>query len=582
MTYRRYCIYMEKPPPMPAKYACAAIFLIAGITGSTLASGQVMGQATGQVVGHATAQVTGQLAGQALNPGRSSALPNLGDGEELSLSAERRLGQRVMREIYRDPDYLDDPVLGDYLQSIWQPLLAASRARGELSPEMDERFAWQPFLVRERSVNAFALPGGYMGVHLGLVALVNSRDELASVLGHEMSHITQRHIARASSKQARQTPLLMAALLLGVLAASKSPDAANAAIAGSMAVGQQNQLNFSRDMEREADRIGFSVMTGAGFDGRGFVSMFDKLGYANRINDNGSFPYLRSHPLTTERIADAQLRLAQPMDALAAPLAPSAEPLMMAARAKVLANPGVDVLRAMVADAGSPAAQTQLEGLPRERRAAAYYGAIVAKLRLKEFASMAALQSRLAQLTAPDAQAFNATTLLAVEVALAQGDARRALLLLPPVGNASSATRLADGGLANVSLAASVAMPNAPRAALLMAAQAHSMLGGSAELEEAAAILQTRVALAPQDALAWQNLSAVYQRQGLIAHAVRADAEARVAELDYSAAQDRFKAAQAMLRNRPRGAAQDDIEASIIDTRTRQVALLLREQALER
>ncbi len=503
----------------------------------------------------------------------------------MSLSAERRLGQRVMREIYRDPDYLDDPVLGDYLQSIWQPLLAASRARGELSAEMDERFAWQPFLVRERSVNAFALPGGYMGVHLGLVALVNSRDELASVLGHEMSHITQRHIARASSKQARQAPLLMAAMILSVLAASKSPNsanAANAAIAGSMAVGQQTQLNFSRDMEREADRIGFSVMTGAGFDGRGFVSMFDKLGYANRINDNGSFPYLRSHPLTTERIADAQLRLAQPMDALAAPQAPSAEPLLMAARAKVLANPGVDVLRALVADVSSSAAQAQLEGQPRERRAAAYYGAIMAKLRLKDFAGMAALQSRLAQLTAPDAQAFNASTLLAVEVALAQGDARRALLLLPPVGNASSATRLADGGLANVALAASLAMPSAPRAALLMAAQAHSMLGGSAELAEAASILQTRVALAPQDALAWQNLSAVYQRQGLMAHAVRADAEARVAELDYSAAQDRFKAAQGMLRNQPRGAAQDDIEASIIDTRTRQVALLLREQALER
>lgn len=138
----------------------------------------------------------------------SMQLPTLGDGSEMSSSAERRLGDRIAREIYRDPDYIDDPVLLDYVQEIWQPLLAAARARGDLSAELHERFAWEIMLARDRTVNAFALPGGYLGVHLGLIAVVGSRDELASVLGHELSHVTQRHISRVMAKQSQQTPWL--------------------------------------------------------------------------------------------------------------------------------------------------------------------------------------------------------------------------------------------------------------------------------------------------------------------------------------------------------------------------------------
>ncbi len=490
---------------------------------------------------------------------RSAGMPNLGDGEDLSLAAEKRLGQSIAREIYRDPDYLDDPVLGDYLQSIWQPLLAASRARGELSPEMDATFAWAPLLIRDRTVNAFALPGGYMGVNLGLISLVVSRDELASVLGHEMSHITQRHIARAVSKQARQTPLMLAAILLGLLAASKSPDAANATVAGSMAVAQQNQLNFSRDMEREADRIGFSVMTGAGFDGHAFVTMFDKLDRANRINDNGSFPYLRTHPLTTERIADAQLRLSEPLERIAPPVPASAEPLMMGARARVLADPGVDALRAMVSEATSADSALRLQAQPMERRAGVLYGAIMAKLRLKDNTDLPRMLAELAALTAQDPQAARASTLLAAEVALAMGDPARTLALLTPL----------DG-------------PTASRAAMLLGVQARTQLGDPASLAQAAGSLELEVAQHPQDAFAWQLLAGIYGRQGLPARAIRAEAESRVAELDYGGALDRFKAAQAISRSQAASGPGDNIEASILDTRTRQVTLLLREQTLER
>ncbi len=183
---------------------------------------------------------------------RAQLLPGMGDGCEMTAAAERRLGDQIARELYRDPDFIADPVLEAYVQNIWQRLLAAARVRGELTPELDERFAWTVLLGRDRSINAFALPGGYLGLHLGLIAATDSPDELATVLGHELSHVTQRHISRIMSKQSRQMPLLLAAMVLGMIAAGKSRngDAGQAVLMGSQAMAMQNQLSFSRDMMR--------------------------------------------------------------------------------------------------------------------------------------------------------------------------------------------------------------------------------------------------------------------------------------------------------------------------------------------
>ena len=500
----------------------------------------------------------------AFPPGAARSLPSLGDNSDLSTAAERRIGDRIAVSIYRDPDYVDDPVLTDYLQGVWQPLMAAARARGELSAELEERFAWELFLIRDRSINAFALPGGYFGVHLGLVSTVGSADELAAVLAHEMSHVTQRHISRLMTQQSRQAPWMIAAMVLGALAASRHPDAGSAAIVGGQAILAQGQLNFSRDMEREADRVGFGVMSDAGFSSRGVSGMFAKLQQANRLNDNGSFPYLRSHPLTTERIAEAQARV-QLASAAAAPspaqqaAAAQTQRLhaMMAARARILAVPGVDVLRTMLAEARRRAAAlSEVPSVPAAsaataRDAGTLYGGVFAAAQLRDFAAARSLLGRLGALATGIGPAGKAVQLLAVEVDLMEGKAP-VLAATDDIAKAGS------------------------RAELLLMSRALMAANRAPEVSQA---LQAWVADHPRDAGAWQLLALACGQQGQAVRAIRADAESRAAQLDYGAALDRFKAAQALMRSQPGSA--DYVEGSIVDTRTRQIESILKEQALQ-
>ncbi|HEY8360868.1 MAG TPA: M48 family metalloprotease [Ramlibacter sp.] len=472
-------------------------------------------------------------------------LPTLGgDGSDMTVGTERKLGERIARELYRDPDYIDDPVLVEYVQVLWQPLLAAARVRGDLDAELDERFAWQVLLGKDRSINAFALPGGWLGLHLGLVSVTATRDELASVLAHELSHVTQRHISRMATQDARQAPLMLAAMILGALAVTKSPEAGKAILTGSQALGMQQQLNFSREMEREADRIGLGVLTQAGFQPQGFVTMFEKLQQASRLNDNGAYPYLRTHPMSSERAADMQSR--QQLQEATPPVA-TLDHVLAAARARVISNPAIDAQRGFLAEAESAALPSQ----QRIRQASVLYSAAFAASRLRDPVTAARLLARLQPAVAGDPVGERMVRLLDAEIALASGDRARVLRLLDP-----QATR---------------------RPELLLRAQAQVQSGQAAD---AAQRLQTWVATQPRDAAAWQLLASAYVAQGQQLRAVRAEAESRMAQLDYPAALDRFKAAQDLMRRG--GAAADHIEASIIDTRTRQVESLVREQALER
>lgn len=516
-----------------------------------------------------------------------SNLPSLGDGQGMTLSAERRMGDRIARGIYRDPDYLDDPVLVDYLQSIWQPLLGAARDRGDVPPELSERLAWELMISRDRRVNAFALPGGYLGVHLGLIAVTERPEELASVLAHELSHVSQRHIARMVSRDERMTPWMVGAMLLAALAAGSNSQAAGAAIAGGTAAAAQSQLNFSRDMEREADRVGYGVLTGAGFDGHGFVTMFDRLQQASRHNDDGSFPYLRSHPLTGERIADMRARLPQgPVAATPAAAAAGAAPAagslpggalrldlpkpgergdagaamalpsgavlhsLMAARARVLAENGPDRMRAWLKH-GQAATAT-----PGER-----YAAALSALRLGQRETALELAQRLR--TAVPAQARPTVDALQLE-----------LLLAPTAGAAAGAAPSLAGQAGLLAELRDQALAGTTRASAIYGAQAAIATG---QPDRAAARLQAWVALHPRDAMAWQTLSRAYAAQGATLRAIRADAEAHAAQLDYSGAAERLRAAQGL----PAAQRTDGMELAIVDARRREVEALLRESTRE-
>ena len=481
----------------------------------------------------------------------SLSTPSFGDDGDLTLGAERRMGDGIAREILRDPDYIDDPLLEEYVEGIWQSLLAAARAKGELSPEMYERFAWRVMMGRDRTVNAFALPGGYFGVHLGLIGIVNTRDELASVLAHELTHVTQRHISRSIAKQGRQTPMLIAAMILGALAARKSADAAGAVMMGSQAAAMQSQLNYSREMEREADRIGYTLMQPAGFAPQGFVGMFNLLQQSARLSDNGSYPYLRSHPLTTERIGDMQSRVQSAFPTKAAPIG-TMEHAMMAARARVLSDPGVDILRLWAAEPQKSGA-AGFASLTPARQTAVLYAAALASVKLREPERAKAYVSRLKTVVAGDMPALRVTNLIAAELALAAGDTAPALLL--------DTSTTGSGRQA--------------RPELFVASSAQI---ASKKADVAAQNLRTWVAAHPLDAPAWQLLASAYAALDQPLRATRASAEVQVALLDYSAAVDRFRSAQELVRTGSVAAGRDFIEESIVDVRTRQVQELLKEQ----
>jgi predicted Zn-dependent protease len=508
----------------------------------------------------------------------ADGLPQLGDGEEMSVAAEKKLGARIAREIYRDPDYIDDPVISAYVQRLWQPLLAAARKRGDISPEQ-QQLSWEIMIGKDRSINAFALPGGYFGLHLGLVGAVSTRDELASVLAHELTHVSQRHIARQIGKQNQQSPWLLGAMILGSIAASKNPQAAAAVVSGAQAVSAQSQLNFSRDMEREADRIGFSILQEAGMDVRGFTGMFDKLQSANRINDNGSFPYLRTHPLTTERLGDMQSRLQ-----LLPPTAPpqnviglQAEHAIIATRARLLSDSSVDAMRSELTQAAA-ALRTPLAAnattAQRIRQAAQLYGGAFAASKQRDTAS--ALRYAAAARDAINLKDFGRVAGMEY--------ARSAIeLIVIDIVQSATSPSAEQQALATQALSNLRALPNqsTERATLLAWAQlAHAGWFPNSSTERTQVIdeLQTWLAERPRDALAWQALAAVQEAQGQKLRSLRAQAEARVALLDYGAALDRLKAAQEWARSN----AANHIDASIIDTRTRAVQALVREQQLER
>jgi Zn-dependent protease with chaperone function len=232
----------------------------------------------------------------------AQALPELGDvsGATISPADERRLGERIMRDIRRDPAYLDDPEVADYVNTLGARLTARSDAA---------RQEFEFFVVRDPQINAFALPGGFIGIHSGLLIAAQSESEVAGVVAHEIAHVTQRHIARMITQQGQSQLMSLAAMAVAILAARSNSQVAEAAMVFGQAGVMQSQLNFSRDNEREADRVGVQMLDAAGFDPRGMAAFFERLQRATRVYEGGAPSYLRTHPLTFERIGDIQGRV---------------------------------------------------------------------------------------------------------------------------------------------------------------------------------------------------------------------------------------------------------------------------------
>jgi len=548
-----------------------------------------------------------------LAQGPVPALPALGDpaAAVLPLGEERRLGLRLMQQVWRSPMYLDDPVTLAYVQVLWNQLLDTARSRGDVAPELDASFAWDLFLIRDRTLNAFALPGGHVGIHLGLLAATGTADEFAAVLAHELTHVSQRHIARGFAVGQRQSALGTAALLLGLLVAARAgnPEIAQAAVAGSQAAVIQGQLNFSREMEREADRIGASIHAQAGFSPHGTAAMFDRLEQAARLNDTGAYAYLRTHPLSSERLADARARAAllPPQPAVLAPMH-----ALMQGRARALMEPSSQNWQRLVSAAGelAPAAsENAIDARVRSERLGALYAGALAAASLGDHPRAEALAqalSRDATAASPGAEALQTVIAwLSVELALARGDGSQALALMPAThasapgspdpkrgepAAAATGTPGRDAGAQTPGLSRPAARPGLLlQAAAALAAAAPDPVSGIVDRRQADAralealasvrqALQVWTAEHPRDALAWEWLGRCAQALSLPLLAQRAQAERLATMGDLDAAIDRLLAAQSEARGGPRA---DFIEASIIDARLKQLQAQGRERADE-
>lgn len=230
-------------------------------------------------------------------------LPDMGDpaAQYLSAAQERALGREMMREVRNHLPMMTDHQLNAYIRDLGQRLASHSNAT-------DQSFHF--FVVDHHSINAFAMPGGYIGIHRGLILAAQSESELAAVVAHEIAHVTQRHIARSFGEAQRLNARTAAILLASLALASQDPEAGSAAAMAGIAGGVQQQLSFSREHEHEADRVGMRILTAAGFDPQGMPDVFTRLHQAAQYH--GQPPeWLSTHPLTSNRIADSQARARQ-------------------------------------------------------------------------------------------------------------------------------------------------------------------------------------------------------------------------------------------------------------------------------
>ncbi len=454
-------------------------------------------------------------------------LPNLGEDSRQAMTPaqEHQVGESAMLEIRRSGDMLQDPELVDYINQLGGRLV---QANGTAIP-----FTF--FVIRDGEVNAFALPGGFVGVYSGLVATTQHESELAAVMAHEISHVTQHHLARMIDAQRMAPWVTMAALGLAILAAhGGNGDIGMAAAAATSGYFIQRQLDFTYAYEQEADRVGMRTLIASGFDPYAMPIFFGRLQKANRLMEGNAPEFLRTHPVTYKRISDAEERL---INVQFKQIPDSADYLFMRERAIVLQSKD---LRSTVLRYRSTLADKRYSNL-----AAHQYGLALAQYQARDLSS--AWQSlQKARQDFGDADSHPALEYLGGSIRLAQGRYDDALKLFRE------------------------AQAHFPSSRTLVYGEIDTLMQAR-RYDDALAVAQRAASAYPSDATFYQRQAQIYETQGKAQaqHVAQGEYYARL--LEYTAAIQQLEIAQ-------RQPGDDFYQLSGIDARLKELQRVLSDQ----
>lgn len=330
-------------------------------------------------------------------------LPQMGEPADLVMSPrdEKNIGRGYMRQIRNYLDLVTDTEVNTYVQQLGQRLVATQ-------PDVDAAdFTF--FVINNPEINAFALPGGYIGINSGLITSANNEAELASVIAHETAHILQRHIARLYASQGNSTYKTAATIIAAILLSQQSPEAGQAALLTGLAASHQSAINFTRIHEYEADRIGIQLLSDAGYNPQSMVDFFELLRRRVALNTTEQMEFLRTHPLTNNRISEARnnaVRLANPVG-----IQNTTEFQFHQMKLRVMQSTNPKILRKALAN-----------GHISNSESARLYGEILVRLDAGDAKACLPLAKRL-QILQPDSASAQ---LLTAKVALANNDTARA------------------------------------------------------------------------------------------------------------------------------------------------------------